>query len=182
MIYQHAQQMDCPDAAPDVARIVLRRASRDLSDRGLLTASRWAAELLCALPAQPVPSTSAAPSALPAFATSTPNRPRSSLPGLPAELSINLQPGQSSPFGTGRVDLSSFAFSPEKNKDAASAATQFATAHDPLEEQEEDVYRLGKAYFDTREYERAANALKDCTAPRNRFVALYSKYMVGFAF
>jgi anaphase-promoting complex subunit 8 len=172
--------MDCPDSAPEVAQTVLRRACRDLSERGLLAASRWSAELLCSLPAQPVPSTSAAPPTLPNFATSTPNRPRTSLPGLPAELSINLQPGQSSPFGTSRVDMSSFAFSPDRNKDAAAAAQQFAQGRDLAEDAEEDTYRLGKAYFDTREYDRAANALKDCKAVRNRFLGLYAQYLVRF--
>lgn len=55
---------------------------------------------------------------------------------------------------------------------------QFATtfledvAHDEME-----VYMLAKSYFDTKEYERAAYFLRDCTSPCPYFLHLYSTYM-----
>jgi anaphase-promoting complex subunit 8 len=49
---------------------------------------------------------------------------------------------------------------------------------DPLEEHECDVHSVGRAYFDAKEFERAAHVLKDCRSSRSRFLAVYSHYLV----
>ena len=39
-------------------------------------------------------------------------------------------------------------------------------------------YLLGKAYFDCKEYDRAAFALKGCQSYKSQFLRLYSKFLV----
>lgn len=150
------------DTSPEVARTALRQACKDLSDRGLIMASRWAAELLQSVPASsPGPSTEP-----PAIRTSTPNRPRPSLPGLPPNISIAPGGGPSSPTH----DIS-YDFEP--------ASTSTSKAMDPLDALELDQYIMGKAYYDNKELDRAAKALKECRSNRARFLCLYSRYLVS---
>ena len=39
-------------------------------------------------------------------------------------------------------------------------------------------YLLGKSYFDCKEYDRAAFALKGCQSYKSQFLRLYSKFLV----
>jgi anaphase-promoting complex subunit 8 len=43
----------------------------------------------------------------------------------------------------------------------------------------EDAVCLAKTYFELREYERAAYALRDATSPLAVFLRFYSLYLVG---
>ena len=156
------------DTSPEVARTALRQACRDLSDRGLIMATRWAAELLQSVPAS-IPSASTEP---PAIRTSTPNRPRPSLPGLPPNISIAPAGGGPSSPIAGAHDIS-YDFYPEARASTSSKAM------DPLDAQELDQYMMGKAYYDNKELDRAAKVLKSCRSNRARFLCLYSRYLVS---
>ncbi|KAH8914339.1 hypothetical protein BT69DRAFT_1095237 [Atractiella rhizophila] len=48
-----------------------------------------------------------------------------------------------------------------------------------LEEQEEDFYLLGKAYFDDKEFENASLLLRDCHSAKCIFLRCYSRFLVG---
>jgi anaphase-promoting complex subunit 8 len=47
-----------------------------------------------------------------------------------------------------------------------------------LEGQDLPTYLLGKSYFDCKEYDRAAFALKDCQSSKSKFLRLYSTFLV----
>ena len=47
------------------------------------------------------------------------------------------------------------------------------------ESKEMPKYLLGKSYFDCKEYDRAAFALKSCQGLKCKFLKLYSKYLVA---
>lgn len=164
------------DGSPQQARAALRKAHKDLQERGLVMAARWAAELLQAVPAS-TPQLSGHKAAQ-TVRTSTPNKPRPSLPNLLPNVSIApaAEGGPSSPIVDAN-DLSSFAFSPESMR-YNEAYTAAAETRDALEEQETDEYILGKAYYDTKELDRAAQVLKSCKSSRARFLCLYCRYLV----
>ncbi|GAQ83915.1 Anaphase-promoting complex [Klebsormidium nitens] len=44
---------------------------------------------------------------------------------------------------------------------------------------EEDVLLLGKVLFDSKEYRRAAHALRECTSKRGTFLRCYATYLAG---
>jgi hypothetical protein len=46
------------------------------------------------------------------------------------------------------------------------------------ERNEMPKYMLAKAYFDCKEYDRAASALTPCRSVKSIFLRLYSKYLV----
>ncbi|EEB08211.1 anaphase-promoting complex subunit Apc8 [Schizosaccharomyces japonicus yFS275] len=76
------------------------------------------------------------------------------------------------------LDLDGAPFSSTPARDCAELSASDVTDA-LLERQEESKYFLGKSYFDCKEFERAAYALKDCKSSKCVFVALYSKYLVG---
>ena len=47
-----------------------------------------------------------------------------------------------------------------------------------MEVLETGKYLLGKAYFDCKEYDRAAFSLKGCVSYKSHFLRLYSKFLV----
>lgn len=47
-----------------------------------------------------------------------------------------------------------------------------------VDEDEEDVYMLAKTYFDAKEMERAAWALRDCKGEKAKFLRCYSNFLV----
>jgi anaphase-promoting complex subunit 8 len=175
------------DLVPEIAHARLQRAYKDLSERGLYVAARWsvhfsvsqlffswlkrrvvrAAELLTSIPLTKPPreSTSAAP-----YRTSTPNKARSSLLGL-ADVSIPHAHPASSPIVAD--DEPSFDVYPDSQR------RQATSEEDALELAEADVLMLGKAYFDTKEFERAAAALRTCRSAKGIFLRLYSRFLFG---
>ena len=48
-----------------------------------------------------------------------------------------------------------------------------------MDSEEEDMYILGKSYFDLKEFDRAAYFTEQCRSPKVRFLHLYSRYMSG---
>ena len=71
-----------------------------------------------------------------------------------------------------KKSLVSKTFNDNTNKDIEETQRQ----QDMLEQ---DVFYLGKAYFDTREYERAACSLEECMGPLASFLRMYSFYLSG---
>ena len=49
--------------------------------------------------------------------------------------------------------------------------------HDATDEEELDVYLVGKSYFDVKEYDRCAFYLRKCVSAKVRFLYLYSRYL-----
>ncbi|KAL7409660.1 hypothetical protein BDY24DRAFT_418699 [Mrakia frigida] len=138
----------------------LRQAVKDCRDRGLIAAAKWASELLTSIP----PSSRSAPpiSAFPDFffQTSTPSRPGGI--GRP-----------SSPTGGGgRPSLSTFSPS-----DFLPPPSQPLPSHNPPSSEEEDLYDLGKSYFDAKELERCAWTLRECQTGKAGFLRIYAKFL-----
>ena len=47
-----------------------------------------------------------------------------------------------------------------------------------LEEDEQDVLAVGRAYADAKEYTRAAHLLLDCKSAKGKFMSLYFQFLV----
>ncbi|TBU33911.1 TPR-like protein [Dichomitus squalens] len=148
----------------------LRNAVRDCSDRGLLYASKWAAELLSSVPpSKRQPEPPAVVPTLPDFHTSTPARSRTP-PAL------------------------SFAARNILRTDAPEAA-QRSQAHEPsapsLQGQSIDVLRqeaeweahdvdrlvMAKAFMEAKEFLRVIHWLKPCRSSKATFLRVYSQYL-----
>ncbi|KAI0267140.1 hypothetical protein BC834DRAFT_98765 [Gloeopeniophorella convolvens] len=132
----------------------LRRAVRDCATRGLQHASKWAAELLAAVPPA---KRRARQDAL--FVLSTPAR---SGPSAGAS-----QPPPSLPLSHPNAPLASAVDSTMSQEELA------------LELDEEDILAAGMANFSTREFARAAHTLSACASARGKFLWLYSQYLAS---
>ncbi|KAI9437722.1 TPR-like protein [Lactarius indigo] len=131
----------------------LRKAIKDCADRGLQHASKWAAELLAAVP----PSKRRAYQDL-SFVSSTPART--------APLGTPLPPVSFPP--------------PHPHAPLASAVDPRASPEElALELDEEDVLSAGMASFRCREFARAARTLTACSSAKGRFLSLYSQYLAS---
>jgi hypothetical protein len=124
-----------------------------------------AAELLNAIPmaSRPPRSTLSFPTHLHPFHSSTPTRPFHS-------------PSGGGRGGGPRPSLSTMSPSDFVPQPAPSIPP-------PLEEEvdwgEEDTYELGRAYFEAKELERAAWALRGCRSNKAVFLSLYAQYLVS---
>ncbi|KAH8996562.1 TPR-like protein [Lactarius hatsudake] len=131
----------------------LRKAVKDCADRGLQHASKWAAELLAAVP----PSKRRAYQDL-SFVSSSPVR--TGLLGAP------LPPVSFPP--------------PHPHAPLASAVDPRVSPEElALEFDEEDVLSAGMASFRCREFARAARTLSACASAKGRFLSLYSQYLAS---
>ncbi|KAH8924615.1 TPR-like protein [Atractiella rhizophila] len=147
----------------------LKAAHTLCSERGLHVASRWAAELLISMedeesnPTQPLASAAdelrppLAPDISMEFEDETRKRDASihiiQVPEGKAE-DINLNP-----------------VLPKKSNLGPDEVERI------LEEQEEDFYLLGKAYFDDKEFENASLLLRDCHSAKCIFLRCYSRFL-----
>ncbi|KAJ1913382.1 Anaphase-promoting complex subunit 8 [Mycoemilia scoparia] len=133
--------MPLPAEINDI-RNKLRKAAIDCSSRGIIYASKWAAEMLDNLVKED-----------------------------------DIDGSNSSLFGPtntfGQAKASSGATIDDNND---SDDDDIQKRQDMLEE---DKYLLAKAYFDSREYERAAKCIEKCTGPRAWFLRIYSQYLSG---
>lgn len=131
----------------------LRKAIKDCADRGLQHASKWAAELLAALP----PSKRRAYQDL-SFVSST--------PALAGPLGAPLPPTSFPP--------------PHPHAPLASAVDSRVPPEEiALEFDEEDILSAGMASFRCREFARAARSLSACLSAKGRFLSLYSQYLAS---
>ncbi|OAV96526.1 hypothetical protein PTTG_00976 [Puccinia triticina 1-1 BBBD Race 1] len=135
--------------SPHQARSALREAIPALSSRGLLAASKWAAELLVA-----VRRSTGSDHGL--------DNQRVDLEDSLMAEAPSLDPGPSKQAG----------WSPK-----AKESSEFAESRFESRLADEDTYLVGKAYFDVKEYDRAAIALKSIRRGPGRFLGLYARFL-----
>ncbi|ETW80740.1 hypothetical protein HETIRDRAFT_61808 [Heterobasidion irregulare TC 32-1] len=152
----------------------LRQAVKDCADRGLHQASKWAAELLSSIELSkrhPVADVKGA------FSTSTPARLRS-----PRR---SISPGSSSPSPDALASSSSSLPPPPVHRHPhvpiASDVDDIGVRirEIKIESMEEDTLSMGKAYFDAREFTRAAHVLSSCSSARGQFLTIYSRFLAS---
>lgn len=76
----------------------------------------------------------------------------------------------------GRPSLSTM--SPSEFMERPPIPPPTSAAEEQLAAVEEDTFNLGKAYFDSKELERCAWALKESKSPKASFLRLYAQYLV----
>ncbi|GJE95470.1 TPR-like protein [Phanerochaete sordida] len=140
----------------------LRSAVRDCSERGLTFASKWASELLLAIPAS---KRAAAPPA--AFNASTPARP-------------STQPFRHATPDIHEMDATPLPGLPARHPQAPSLkvpSPQEQAQEMRLETEDEDSIASARALIDAKEFSRAVHWLKDCKSAKALFMMIYSQYM-----
>ncbi|KAK1305406.1 Anaphase-promoting complex subunit 8 [Acorus calamus] len=152
-------------ASKETCRSELRTAIRQLGDRCLYSASKWAAEQLMGM--DPETTTAAAATA----SSSKHHNPQSSS-------STRLLHRESSSFLRRRLRS---AVDPSCSATPVGGVSYVVTPvpADDGDETDPDCYLLAKAYFDCREYRRAAHALRDQTGQKAVFLRGYSLYLAG---
>ncbi|KAI0645601.1 TPR-like protein [Trametes meyenii] len=147
----------------------LRNAVHDCSARGLLYASKWAAELLCSLP----PSNRHAETSNVAqtnFHTSTPARTRSPRPSISfvAHTPAPLPTDPAHPFSV-----------PPDREDGSVLQGHPATRQQEAEREAEDADRIAmaKTFMDSKEYLRVIHWLRPCRSAKATFLRVYSQYL-----
>jgi len=136
----------------------LRLAAQECSDRGLVSASNWAAELLLGIPASKRKALANKSTDDSTFSTSTPAKKRS-----PPILS----------FGDDAMDSSQF---------IGHATPQLDRHLQPLvriDPEEQDALAMARACFEAKEFLRIKSVLSSYSSPKARFLSLYSQFLVG---
>ena len=144
----------------------LRQTIHELKDRGLLVASRWACELLSALPRES--------RVAPDLPFSPPPQPQNAqLLPHPESSPVAAAPRQSMEFlpspGPGAFHDPMMQAGPSRRKVPYEE-------EDPIEE---DEYQLAKSYFDVKEFDRVVFTLRRAQGKRSVFLRVYSAYLVG---
>ncbi|PIN05700.1 Anaphase-promoting complex (APC), Cdc23 subunit [Handroanthus impetiginosus] len=140
-------------ASKETCRAELRAAVRHLSDRGLYSASKWAAEQLMGIEQDPSKHT---PSHT-RFQRGSSSIRRRFRTATPADSSATPSAGVS------YVTTPSLVGAEEYDYDLMDS----------------DFYLLAKSYFDCREYRRAAHVLRDQTSKKAVFLRCYALYLAG---
>ncbi|KAG8379049.1 hypothetical protein BUALT_Bualt07G0047900 [Buddleja alternifolia] len=143
-------------ATKETCRTELRSAIRHLSDRGLYSASKWAAEQLMGIEQDP--------------SKHTPSHTR-------------FQRGSSSirrRFRTATPADSSA--TPSAGVSYVTTPLMIGAEEYDYDLIDSDFYLLAKSYFDCREYRRAAHVLRDQTGKKAVFLRCYALYLVQGAF
>ncbi|KAI0663596.1 TPR-like protein [Cubamyces menziesii] len=148
----------------------LRNAVRDCSERGLLYASKWAAELLCSLsPAKRHLGQATVPHAN--FHTSTPARSRSPRPSISFSMQtpapITHEPVHTFPLQPPLGDPSMLPVQPPE------VLQQEAI----WEAEDADQIAMAKAFMDSKEYLRVIHWLRPCKSAKAAFLRVYSQYL-----
>ncbi|WOL15962.1 hypothetical protein Cni_G24744 [Canna indica] len=149
-------------------RAELRSAARQLSDRGLYSAAKWASELLVDIDPD-VPPSSSASSSRATPSTSSSARP---LSHLHPDVAIYRRRLRSAAVGaSGDVSATppagvSYISTPIPDDDGFDGGSN-------------DRYLLAKSYFDCREYRRAAHTLRGQTGKKAVFLRCYALYLAG---
>ncbi|XP_073317710.1 anaphase-promoting complex subunit 8-like [Primulina huaijiensis] len=140
-------------SSKETCRTELRAAVRHLSDRGLYTASKWAAEQLMGIEQDP------------------------------SEHNLShtrFQRGSSSNRRRFRsTNAGDSSATPSAGLSYVSTPTKMAMEECDCDPIDGDIYLLAKSYFDCREYRRAAHVLRDQTGKKAVFLRCYSLYLAG---
>ncbi|KAL2492860.1 Anaphase-promoting complex subunit 8 [Abeliophyllum distichum] len=140
-------------ASKETCRTELRSAVRLLSDRGLYSASKWAAEQLMGIEQDP--------------AKHTPSHTR-------------FQRGSSSIRRRFRAAAAGDSSATPSAGVSYVATPSMAGAEDyEYDAIDNDFYLLAKSYFDCREFRRAAHVLRDQTSKKAVFLRCYALYLAG---
>lgn len=156
-------------------RAELRSAARNLADRGLHSAAKWAAELLVSLDPDPSFSASSATS-LSSLSS------RTFILASSSSLSISAAYGRPSDGSSLRRRHRSGGSAVEAAAATPTDGMSYVSTPMPLEDGSEgdaDVYLLAKTYFDCREYRRAAHVLGKQTGRKAVFLRCYALYLAG---
>nr|GMC48302.1 anaphase-promoting complex subunit 8 [Ipomoea batatas]GMC50628.1 anaphase-promoting complex subunit 8 [Ipomoea batatas]GMC54457.1 anaphase-promoting complex subunit 8 [Ipomoea batatas] len=129
----------------------LRSAIRQLNDRCLDSAAKWAAEQLVGIEQDPSKYSSS---------------------------HTRFQRGSSSIRRRFRTATPESAFTSTPIAGVSYVATQ-SLLEDEYDAVDSDFYLLAKSYFDCREYRRAAHVLRDQTSKKAKFLCYYSLYLAG---
>eukprot|EP00899_Mesostigma_viride_P012992 jgi/Mesvir1/21694/Mv04114-RA.1 len=152
---------DAGSETPIQIRSSLRAAIRQLRERGLYTSAKWAAELAAAL--------------LPRIEDARINENARFVPDLAKRPTSERMPMTPVTSASTRQ--------PVRPGDVAATPVTGSRADAEggfyVDEEEDDIYSLGKAFFDCHEYRRAASALASATDARGRFLHGYAKYLAG---
>lgn len=178
----------------------IKEAAKDLMDRGLNSSAKWLTELLKSIPKTTNNNNNNNQNNItsPLFRTSTPNKVTSTTTNHPlGGVGIGLNSRQSLP-GLSLGSIAHFS-----HRDSLSSVMELEGGSSPIattsairmedlideeidindagrekDEEEEEIYMLGLAYYRTHEYLRAAHALRNCSGPKSRWLRCYSMYLV----
>ncbi|XP_075479648.1 anaphase-promoting complex subunit 8-like [Primulina tabacum] len=140
-------------SSKETCRTELRAAVRHLSDRGLYTASKWAAEQLMGIEQDP--------------SKHTPSHTR-------------FQRGSSSIRRRFRsTNAGDSSTTPSAGMSYVATPTMMGMEEYDYDPIDGDIYLLAKSYFDCKEYRRAAHVLRDQTGKKAVFLCFYSLYLAG---
>ncbi|KAL3640657.1 anaphase-promoting complex component apc8 [Castilleja foliolosa] len=140
-------------ASRETCRTELRCAIRHLSDRGLSSATKWAAELLMGIEQDP--------------SKHPPSHTR-------------FQRGSSSIRRRFRTATAADASAtPSGGVSYINTPSQMGAEEYDYDLMDNDFYLLAKSYFDCKEYRRAAHVLRDQTGKKAVFLRCYALYLAG---
>ncbi|KAI5478692.1 hypothetical protein MNV49_004719 [Pseudohyphozyma bogoriensis] len=154
---------------PSSLRPIFRAASIACADRGLSSSSKWAAELLHALPKSPKQHV---------FRTSTPVKGGRGAHVLPPMPMSGIGLGARGRARGGMRDSLGSVMEMEGSSPGGLVEEDMGEGED-VDEDEEDTYLLALSYFRVHEHLRAAHLLKDCRGSKARWLRGYSKYLAG---
>ncbi|KAN0091102.1 hypothetical protein V8E55_004668 [Tylopilus felleus] len=140
----------------------LRNSIKDCSERGLVVAGKWSAELYLSVPQHKRDALVANPRT--GFSTSTPARAYSPLPSLAFATSPALAAGST--------------IAPEShNTSSEPSATQEREAE--LEQAEEAALLAAQSYFTSKDFSRAVHALRNCSSVKAQFLSIYCQFLIS---
>ncbi|KAF9475766.1 TPR-like protein [Pholiota conissans] len=150
----------------------LRVASKGCYERGLLVASKWSSELLLSISPDKMRQIKSTQS-LSSFATSTPTRSQPS--PQPSASFIDPSPLPEEVL----TQAASISLNPGSDQHLSQAAysKDVQILEKDLEIREQDVILAARAYFDTREFQRAINLLTECISLKAKFLRLYCQFI-----
>ncbi|KAF5354621.1 hypothetical protein D9756_005339 [Leucocoprinus leucothites] len=153
----------------------LRLATKECSERGLIIATKWASELVLALPLSKRKDTKDSDSqGAFNFSTSTPARagslgPTTSFSEVPSPMPTQVMVQEPGPRTT----------HPAFTHRSYGQPADVRALENEFEKQDADMLSAARAFIDSREFSRAIHVLKDGRSAKARFIRVYSKFMAG---
>ncbi|KIK63088.1 hypothetical protein GYMLUDRAFT_41400 [Collybiopsis luxurians FD-317 M1] len=145
----------------------LRDAIRECSNRGLLAATKWASELLLAVPAPKRRAQLSKQTST--FSTSTPVKNRSPHLSMSfVDQSPNLTP-----------ILPQLSSQPSARHPHAPSLVSFHHEPNELDIQDEDALTSARICFEAKEFSRVSALVAECVGPAAKFMSIYSRFLVS---
>ncbi|KAG6888244.1 hypothetical protein C0995_009557 [Termitomyces sp. Mi166 len=152
----------------------IKSAIQECSDRGLILASKWAAELHLSIPPNKRKLVNLSSSFIPAFSTSTPARARSPPTSTPF--------GGDSPGCPQKLTQNPLYLNPTRHADAPllnDRPPDVRAMESELEAQEENILVTARACVHAKEFKRAIHVLRDCRSSKAHFLSIYSQFIAA---